>query len=631
MAKTLIGYGYTNENGVATLDYDAEGHELAESGYVADTVGNYILTAETEIDGETYTSSPSYLTVNPKPTPTITLAVNNNSITYGSTITLNGTISAGSGLSVKIYNGTTLVDTLTTGTNGTFTKTVTGLSVGNHTFKAVFEGNASYANAESSTVQVTVNKLNTSLEISVPLSLVYSDSFNITGTLMDTTNNTAMNNATVKLKVGNTVVDTQTTNSNGVVSFTQTPVSMGTHSFKLVYEGATNYNNTESSVVTRDINKETTVLTLTSPLDNYSTYTDGTITVTGTLLTDDGEAINNKSIIVFENGTTLTTLTTGNDGAFTGSVSGLSAGNHTLNVAFATDTNYTASSVNRTVTLNSPTLTLASDKSILSYADSESATLTATYTGASVNNKSITFEVRKQSDDSLVETLTGTTNSSGIATVSYLGQGAGDLYIRAMYGMLVTETYVSDCLKYDATTSDNTSKYDLNNPASVLTFDTDHYISTSNTTTGVSNYLNLITPKNLPVLSNFSIECDIKKVNGDYHSIFGLMFIDELTIGSPYLTLELLNYNGKHGVTTRSPSFANDNRVSPALSANVWYHFKLEVNGNSVTAKITTGDNPSYYSTTFTTDILSSLNYLGICQGDYNNTVHWKNLKIKAL
>ena len=95
-------------------------------------------------------------------------------------------------------------------------------------------------------------------------------------------------------------------------------------------------------------------------------------------------------------------------------------------------------------------ITLTSDKSILSANDNEYATLTAQLTSAGsaigISGETVTFEVRKDSDDSLVETLTGTTNSSGIATVYYYGQGAGNLYIKAICSTLLSEIYVlEDC------------------------------------------------------------------------------------------------------------------------------------------------------------------------------------------
>ena len=56
MSKRLIGYGYTNANGVATLDYDAEGNELESSGYVGQGVGNVDISASAVIDGSTFVS-----------------------------------------------------------------------------------------------------------------------------------------------------------------------------------------------------------------------------------------------------------------------------------------------------------------------------------------------------------------------------------------------------------------------------------------------------------------------------------------------------------------------------------------------------------------------------------------------
>ena len=58
MSKRLIGYGYTNANGVATLDYDAEGNELQNSGYVGQGVGNVDISASAVIDGSTFVSEP---------------------------------------------------------------------------------------------------------------------------------------------------------------------------------------------------------------------------------------------------------------------------------------------------------------------------------------------------------------------------------------------------------------------------------------------------------------------------------------------------------------------------------------------------------------------------------------------
>ena len=100
-------------------------------------------------------------------------------------------------------------------------------------------------------------------------------------------------------------------------------------------------------------------------------------------------------------------------------------------------------------------ITLTSDRDILSYnggTNPDVATLTAQLTSGgepvAVEGETVTFEVRKQSDDSLVETLSDVTDSSGKATVGYTSKGAGDLYIKAEC-MFVSKTYgIIDAWKY---------------------------------------------------------------------------------------------------------------------------------------------------------------------------------------
>ena len=67
-------------------------------------------------------------------------------------------------------------------------------------------------------------------------------------------------------------------------------------------------------------------------------------------------------------------------------------------------------------------------------------TLSATVTNnnVAVNNETVCFELYKVSDGSLVDTLTGVTNSSGEVSVSYVGKDAGSLYIHVR--MFVSET-----------------------------------------------------------------------------------------------------------------------------------------------------------------------------------------------
>lgn len=96
-------------------------------------------------------------------------------------------------------------------------------------------------------------------------------------------------------------------------------------------------------------------------------------------------------------------------------------------------------------------ITLSADKSVLSYADTESAVLSATVKDASSQVMSgVTVEFWNGS----TSMGTATTNSSGVATKTYSSAGVGDVSFTASVGSLVSETYaVEDCIFYDSCTS----------------------------------------------------------------------------------------------------------------------------------------------------------------------------------
>jgi hypothetical protein len=97
------------------------------------------------------------------------------------------------------------------------------------------------------------------------------------------------------------------------------------------------------------------------------------------------------------------------------------------------------------------TLTLTSDKDILSYADSESATLTATLLEDGVGVSGATVEFFNGS----TSLGTAQTDSNGVAVKTYTSTGAGDVSLKAEAdnGMLVSKTYgIEDCTYYNSGT-----------------------------------------------------------------------------------------------------------------------------------------------------------------------------------
>ena len=96
------------------------------------------------------------------------------------------------------------------------------------------------------------------------------------------------------------------------------------------------------------------------------------------------------------------------------------------------------------------TLTLTADKSILSYYDSDTATLSATLLedGEPVTGETVEFW------SGSVSLGTSQTNSQGVAEKVYSSTGSGDVSLSASVGTLSSETYiVEDCILYDPLTS----------------------------------------------------------------------------------------------------------------------------------------------------------------------------------
>ena len=105
--------------------------------------------------------------------------------------------------------------------------------------------------------------------------------------------------------------------------------------------------------------------------------------------------------------------------------------------------------------INSPeydAISLSSDKNILSYADSESCTLSAQLTNnqssVAIEGEIVTFTIYDTNDD-IMTSLIGITDSTGLADVSYSSYGIGDIYVKASVGNIVSsEVYIEDIYWY---------------------------------------------------------------------------------------------------------------------------------------------------------------------------------------
>ena len=151
------------------------------------------------------------------------LTVLNVSGAPGQTITLTGTLKAGSvllsGKTLTFKVDSTTVGTAVTSASGVATKSFVisnAYAVGSHTITVTFAGDTSDA-ASTGTGTLTVVKGNTNLVVPA-VTGTHGTSVTLTATLTRTTDNTGLAGKSILFKVGSATAGTGVTNSSGVAS-----------------------------------------------------------------------------------------------------------------------------------------------------------------------------------------------------------------------------------------------------------------------------------------------------------------------------------------------------------------------------------------------------------------------------
>lgn len=437
-------------DGINEIDSDTtDSNGVASITYTPTVTGSHTLTATYD----EYTSSEVSLSVAKHTSAFNGIVIAPPNLKVGDSYTVLGYLLiddvGATGKSINIYDGDTVVGTATTSTNGAFRyDSPSTTTTGTLQIKAVFETDSKHTGCQTNTGTIMVEKSTPSLTINTPV-ITYMDEFEVTGTLKK--GSIAIPNATIKLSWtvgGETQIATDTTNSQGVVKFSRTaPTTITTYSFQLIYDGNNMYNATNSQTINVEVGKETSVLTLTSPVNGAVMYDTGSMTVSGTLMdndTPDPNPIANQTVYARLGVIQLGSYTTDNNGRISGvlKADNLDIGHNYIDFVFDGTNEYVGSSqTNIDVrVVESESLSLTATPDVLSYADStvenpQIATFTAVHSGGSGK----TVQLCDASDDSVIATMTDTGN--GIYTYEYQSQGSGDIEYYAKDGSLVSERY----------------------------------------------------------------------------------------------------------------------------------------------------------------------------------------------
>lgn len=230
--------------------------------------------------------------------------------------------------------------------------------------------------------------------------------------------------------------------------------------------------------------------------------------------------------------------------------------------------------------------------------------------GLPVSNETITFTV-KDANDTIVETLTGTTNTDGIANVSYLGKDTGGLNIQASInnGMLLSEIYEIE----------GWSTINLNGTETIKQISGSTTISNGEMYCG-SAYLT--DPEySLNLQDDWILTCDIKW-NGSYSASLCLVKQGTTARDTNRFMIQDKEYscnaNGKNKWISH-PSL---------LSKNVYYSVTLTCLNGVLTAEI---NNNKTVITSSDWEILGTDCEMGIGVDTWGNCGYIKNIKFKII
>lgn len=276
------------------------------------------------------------------------------------------------------------------------------------------------------------------------------------------------------------------------------------------------------------------------------------LTLTATV-SDGGTVVEGASVSFTSGNLAIGTAVTGSDGVATLTVSTLEAGSYSIT---ATYDKVVSSAVTVTVSYGFTSVTVSSDKSILSYADSESAVLTAQLmngdVSASVSGETVDFY---KYVDGTNDVLLGSdvTDSNGEASYSYASTGVGDVGLYAKVRSLVSETYtIEDYIDYQPMTSNaHQSRWTI--PSAVTSASIFGYSSAGWKFGNASSFssISAVESQDLPYSMEFTVTDRYASINSQ--PIFGAYFGSNYLMVNCDLNSVVINVNGSR--TTYSHSY----------------------------------------------------------------------------
>ena len=309
--------------------------------YTPEHAGGYSMYLKVE-GNETYganTSTIRELIVNQRNT-NITLNTSNANVSQGQTFTLSGQLTGVSGVqTVDLYEWGTLIDTLTTDSNGNFSKTLSKSFAAGIVYNVVYEGTIDYASATSDPLIQKIKWASTN-NLSLSSNSVYvGQSVTISGRVAGESSEGVSTSVLIQI-YGDSLANSYESyrvNSDDSGNYSKTvTLPTGNYSIKSIAYSNNDYSSSNSATSNLTVSKYGTVVSVNTHPYSYASGDSVEILVNSRLYNPD-VSFNPTSISVTFNGvtSTVTQKKTGYDNIFLFTVPGnISDGEYSITASY---------------------------------------------------------------------------------------------------------------------------------------------------------------------------------------------------------------------------------------------------------------------------------------------------------
>jgi hypothetical protein len=296
--------------------YAAQGKWTLVQARLVDNAGNAAYIGTSDLSARGYPASFADLAAPVIASPP------DGSYTNAHVVTLSGTAITNS--TVAVYDGSSSQGTATADGSGNWSKTLSSVAEGAHSYTAAATDAAGNTSPASGVTHVTVD---TVAPVAPAISSPADGSYNNTGNV--TLSGTAEANSTITVFDGPSSKGTTITNGSGMWTKTLSSVADGDHSYAATAMDAANNTSPVSGFT------HLTVDTVGPAAPAISSPADGSYNNTGTVVLS-GTAEANSAVTVLDGGTSKGTTSTDGSGAWTKTLSPIADGSHSY-TATATD------------------------------------------------------------------------------------------------------------------------------------------------------------------------------------------------------------------------------------------------------------------------------------------------------